>query len=290
MSQLKQLKERMNTMLSISKVTKVMQVISIVKSTKAKDSLRKSNQFKSNVDRSFYDILPSFLNSDYQNCFSKLLKPNSNTQHVSIIAISSSKGMCGSINNDVGKKVVEYVKNNNDKKIEIFCYGDKVYNFCTSRLKLLDNINIVLMENFNENEIKYGICGNFIDSLMQKYINDETSELVCFSPNLKSAISQDVVQTVLLPIQYKRSDNNESFFQYSYEDSKAAMFSKIFSDFYHLIINSSAATNTSRMISMDNATKNSNQKFKELSLQYNNKRQSKITSELIDIISGANSI
>lgn len=227
---------------------------------------------------------------------------NQQLERVLIIPVSSNKGLCGVFNANVIRATInlikeEYQKLYDNNKVDILCIGSKVED--TLKFKKYPVIG-------NENELldklTYDNTVPFTEMLI-KYFEEKRYDRIVFVYNqFKNAATQILVTEQFLPIISQQDNESQSrrvaetqssefIFQPSREDILETMIPKSLKlQVYKMLLDSFASEQGARMISMTQATDNATELLKELNLTYNKARQSAITNELVEIVSGANAI
>lgn len=227
---------------------------------------------------------------------------NQQLERVLIIPVSSNKGLCGVFNANVIRATInlikeEYQKLYDNNKVDILCIGSKVED--TLKFKKYPVIG-------NENELldklTYDNTVPFTEMLI-KYFEEKRYDRIVFVYNqFKNAATQILVTEQFLPIISQQDNESQSrrvaetqssefIFQPSREEILETMIPKSLKlQVYKMLLDSFASEQGARMISMTQATDNATELLKELNLTYNKARQSAITNELVEIVSGANAI
>lgn len=227
---------------------------------------------------------------------------NQQLERVLIIPVSSNKGLCGVFNANVIRATINLIKEKyqelyDNNKVDILCIGSKVED--TLKFKKYPVIG-------NENELldklTYDNTVPFTEMLI-KYFEEKRYDRIVFVYNqFKNAATQILVTEQFLPIISQQDNESQSrrvaetqssefIFQPSREEILETMIPKSLKlQVYKMLLDSFASEQGARMISMTQATDNATELLKELNLTYNKARQSAITNELVEIVSGANAI
>lgn len=227
---------------------------------------------------------------------------NQQLERVLIIPVSSNKGLCGVFNANVIRATINLIKEEyqelyDNNKVDILCIGSKVED--TLKFKKYPVIG-------NENELldklTYDNTVPFTEMLI-KYFEEKRYDRIVFVYNqFKNAATQILVTEQFLPIISQQDNESQSrrvaetqssefIFQPSREEILETMIPKSLKlQVYKMLLDSFASEQGARMISMTQATDNATELLKELNLTYNKARQSAITNELVEIVSGANAI
>lgn len=227
---------------------------------------------------------------------------NQQLERVLIIPVSSNKGLCGVFNANVIKSTINLIKEEyqtylDNNQLDILCIGSKVE-------EALKFKKYPVIGNKNElfDELTYDNIAVFAECLMKDFDEKKYNKIIFVYNQFKNAATQILVTEQFLPI-ISRQDNeptsqrvaetqsSEFIFQPSREEILEALIPKSLKlQVYKILLDSFASEQGARMISMTQATDNATELLKELNLTYNKARQSAITNELVEIVSGANAI
>ncbi|AWU44489.1 ATP synthase F1 subunit gamma [Blattabacterium punctulatus] len=287
MSNPKEIKNRILSIASIIKTTEAMKMISIVKLRKSKESLIHFKKYSKYIEQLFQNILYSF----HEN--TKILKKNnyffSSKKKKLFIVITSNRGLCGSFNSLIFDKIYKIIqkKDNSVKNEDIFfSIGKKGFNFFLSKKYTLYEYNKKFLNNFSD--IYF-----FVKKIIEDFLSQKISSIYLIYNYLKNTLFQEVIVEKILPISIPTFSNQKlSEYEYSIlEPSNMVildyMIPKLISvKIFKSLLESYTSEHTSRMISMHKATENANDIKRNLMLNYNKERQTNITKEILEIISG----
>ncbi|AWU39481.1 ATP synthase F1 subunit gamma [Blattabacterium punctulatus CPU2] len=289
MSNPKEIKNRILSIASIIKTTEAMKMISIIKLRKSKESLIHFKKYSKYIEQLFQNILYSF----HEN--TKILKKNnyffSSKKKKLFIVITSNRGLCGSFNSLIFDKIHKIIqkKDHSVKNGDIFfSIGKKGFDFFLSKKYTL-----------YEYEYKKKFLNNFSDiyffvkKIIEDFLSQKISSIYLIYNYLKNTLFQKVIVEKILPISIPTFSNKKlSEYEYSIlEPSNMVildyMIPKLISvKIFKSLLESYTSEHTSRMISMHKATENANDIKRNLMLNYNKERQTNITKEILEIISG----
>ncbi|SCM24513.1 ATP synthase subunit gamma, mitochondrial, putative [Plasmodium chabaudi adami] len=281
---LRSLSLRMKSIKSIQKITKAMKMVA---ASKFKGDQRRLENCK-------------YFSTPLADIFNRLnqLEIHKKNEDLAIIAISSDKGLCGSVNSSISricKKILEndqidneLVNNISPNKISLYGIGEKIKS-ALSRLHS-DKFEAVYSE-YNKIPINFITCSYIAESILKK---NHTNLLIIYN-NFKSAISFDTKILSIFSQKQLNKMNKKELATFEFEPELDYIFKDVYefyftSIIYNCIIENLASEQSARMTAMDNASSSATDMLGALSLKYNRARQSKITLELIEIISGANAL
>jgi F-type H+-transporting ATPase subunit gamma len=226
-----------------------------------------------------------------------LLQRVENPKKVLLVAVTSDRGLCGAFNTNVSKFTERYLIENAKKyeKIDVLMIGRKGADYL--RRRGTDSVDTIL--NLSK-DISYQLAASISKRVVDLFQSGEYDEVRFIYNEFKSAIQQTVVCETLLPIDIEKSATlnkgtdgfpPELIFEPSPAEIIDELVLKHFDvQVYRCLSESVAAEHGARMTSMENATKNAGEMIRNLTLTYNKARQAAITTELIEITSGAEAL
>jgi len=289
MSSLKEIKNRISSVKNTQQITKAMKMVSASKLRKAQaqvDSARSYTQkFRETVQ---------LLTNESTSESDPLMLARTGGKAV-IFIITADKGLCGGLNSNLCKQVDSLMEENEGgySEYELYCFGKKGRDFFKRRGK---NILGEYIDNKDSHKPMQSI--GIIKDLIERYKNEEINALFIAYSSFKSVISSIPVVTKALPLDSDFSDeasvdsNSQDFI---FEPQREKILSNILPKYienlaYVSMLEHIASEHGSRMSTMDAATRNAGEMINRLQLFYNRARQAAITTELTEIISGAESI
>lgn len=208
------------------------------------------------------------------------------------VVLTSDRGLCGGFNNNLArwaqKKYSEI--SSNYKQVDFYFIGRKAAAFFKNR-----NIQpVAVLENLAK-DISYDLASDVADDLLAKYQSGDYDEVTLVYNEFKSAIAQEIVHETLLPLAVSEGSEDEAPQDILFEPAPAEMLDQLLKkhfavQIYRVMSESIAAEHAARMTAMENATKNAGEMIYKLTLTYNKVRQANITTELIEITSGAEAL
>ncbi|NRA73281.1 MAG: ATP synthase F1 subunit gamma [Rickettsiales bacterium] len=299
MTSLKSLKTRKTTVKAIEKVTHAMKLVSASKLRKARDDVEKSRFYMKVINEILHRLSKKILEEDSNNIDQDfpLLLGNKDPQKYLLIIIGSDRGLCGAFNNNIIKEAIantaRLLKEN--KKPSILCIGERIYR-AMKEFKELEVTQFCQPLKTSE-EIK-----EFAQNIITKFYKNEFDVCELYYTEFVSPIVQTVTSKTLIPllkvIENKlvtADDTLEEEETFECEPNKVSLLkdlvTQILDDSVISIFQDALASeHGARMTAMDNATRNANEMIDLLTSEYNKKRQAAITTELVEIISGAEAI
>ncbi|WP_343184044.1 ATP synthase F1 subunit gamma [Buchnera aphidicola (Ceratovacuna keduensis)] len=288
MLSIKEIRNKIFSTKSTNKITKTMEMISISKMKKIKIKMDNSFSYQKSILRVVNNVISSSL---YSNNSYLINKDKIDT--ICIIVVSTNKGLCGSLNSNLFRKILKNMNKYSNKFIKLIIIGQKGINFFKS------HYNNFIIKNFVLSEF------SFFDSVLKilKYViylyeNKKVQKFFLASNESKGSKNFVPKFFQLLPIYNKSKHKNiykKFFWNYIYEPDNEILLNILFkkyleSTIYCNILENLYCEHVSRFFSMKQAYDNSENIIKNLRLSYNKCRQSNVTKELIEIVSGCSEI
>lgn len=291
MANLKDIKEQIKSVKNTEKTTKAMKLVSNVKLKKAKDVALQSSAYALKINEVLSEIsakIASFSDGKNESIF---FDCDREVKVVDLIFITSDKGLCGGFNIQSIKTIKSIINEYKEEKIKV-------------RLRAVGKKGIEYF-NFQGVEIleKYvGVSSNpsyekaqkIINLAIEDFRNGKTDKVILIHNGYKNMISQEIRINDIVPIEppvAKTELIGDSAIEFEPDDGAVDLMEKLMVKYfeygmYYALVDSLAAEHSARMNAMENATNNAKERVRSLNLAYNKARQSSITTELIEIISG----
>ena len=290
MGNLKEIRTRISSIESTEKITSAMKLVSAAKFRRSQQAIIALRPYSNKLSEIMRNI------SDAADTVEDMpLFVQRAPEKVVVIAITSNKGLCGSFNSSVVKEAHRLVKEKYDKQLQD---GNVQFIFLGKKGKeqlgktypaLLTNEQLLDKPEFSE-------IASIAEDLMDKFIKKEIDKVEIVYNQFVNAATQRVTVEQFLPVAAPaNTEGSKLKNDYIFEPSKEELFRTLTPrilklQLYKTLIDSIASEHGARMTSMSKATDNANEMLKELRLKYNNARQSAITNELIEIVSGAEAL
>lgn len=292
MSNLKEIKRKIKSVLNTQKTTKAMKLVSTAKFKKAEEVARQSRAYANKIQDVVSQIALHLSDDTQMRIFRNDSKTCPVVNCVDIIFITADKGLCGGFNMATIKAakamIADYEKSG--VKVRLRAVGKKgieFFNFCDRE--------ILKTYRGYSSMPTYEKAVEVISAAIEDFEKGITDKVVLIHNGYKNMISQELKITNIAPIELPQGSSNESLSALEVEPEDANLLAELAKKFveystYYALIDSLAAEHSARMQSMDNASKNAKERAKLLELSYNKARQESITTELIEIISGVESM
>ena len=291
MASLDDLKKRITSVKSTQKITKAMKMVAAAKLRRAQDSAEKGRPYSEKMNNIILNLSRGI--SDKENAPKLLSGTGNDNVHLCII-MTSDRGLCGGFNSNIIKKAKSYFSKilSEGKKLKIITVGSKG-NDQLKRMygdKIIENISFKESKNAN-----YFDADKVRKVVIEKFENSEFDICTIFYNQFKNVITQIPQAQQIVPLNSEDSEDNTSEESYEFEPDEDEILSNLLpknisTQIFKAMLENSASEQGSRMSAMDNATRNAGEMVDKLTIEYNRSRQAAITKELIEIISGAESL
>lgn len=286
MANLKEVRNRIASVNSTQQITKAMKMVSAAKLKRATDAIVQMRPFANKLNEVLRNVSAGLDTSE--NAFSQVKEVNT----VLIMAITSDKGLCGGFNTNITKQITHLMNGElAGKDVTVLNVGKKAKDFSRrGALKCIDDYSELFFSLSFENASKAA------QYAMDGFVNGTYDKVVLVYNEFKNVATQIVHSDQYLPIEAKEGSNDTtSNIDYFYEPSKEYILEDLIpkslkTQFYAALLDSNAAEHGARMTAMDKATDNAGELLKELKLVYNRTRQAAITTEILEIVGGAEAL
>lgn len=274
---MKAIKRRIKSVGSTKQITKAMQLVASSKLRKAKARAEQARPYFNELYKTMCEIASA--NTD----FSTIYTVKREVKHRLFIVVAGDRGLAGGYNSNILKMAVAAHENDAEKP-KIIAIGKKAGEFFSKR----DYDIVASYANIAE-DIKPNTAQDIANLAIDMFANGEVDEVVVFYTMFVSSMSQEPHSMSVLPMD---TVELEDYGVMTYDPSPEAVFNRIVPRFTAsliqcAVVESYASEQGARRTAMENATDNADAMTENLSLLYNRARQSSITTEIIDIVSGA---
>ena len=292
MQSLDDLKKRIKSVKSTQKITKAMKMVAAAKLRKAQENAEKGRPYSQKMQNIILNLTKSI--SDPENAPKLLIGTGKDKTYLCVV-LTADRGLCGGFNSNICKLAKTNFKKilNEGKDLKIICVGSKGLDqikrdygkYIIKKFSFKEKKQI----SFNEAEI----IGNEIIRLFKQ---NEFDKCILFYNNFKNVITQIPQAQQIIPTEKKSPESkDDNAFSYEFEPEEDEILEdllpkNITTQVFKAFLENAASEQGSRMTAMDNATRNAGELVEKLTINYNRSRQASITKELIEIISGAESL
>lgn len=287
MANIKDLKKKIRSTKGTLKITKAMKLVSASKLNRAQARILGLRPYSTELEETVTTV--SALAQNYSNVY---FEGNQSKQSI-VLVISSDKGLCGGYNSQLAKVVRRFTAERQDEDLKFFWIGKKV------RELIAKEVNSDKTFTFAKQDPTYEEIRKIADELGNMFLNGEVGKVYVAYNSFVSAIDFDSKVRQVLPMQVTESTKEEIKEKYPYDFKYEPTAEQILDTLvpevylttvYTCMLDAIASEHGSRMNAMENASKNSAEMIKKLTLKMNKLRQAKITTELIEVVSGAESL
>ena len=294
MSNLKDIKRKIKSVQNTQKTTRAMKLVSTAKLRKAEEAARYSRVYALKINEVLSEI--AYKINQYASVMteSKFFNTTKSVEKVDIIFVTADKGLCGGFNVQTIKTVRRMIDELKAKKIKVRlrAVGKKGIEFFNFQ-------GVELFETYvgASSSPTYEKAQKIIKDAIDDFTNGITDKVVLVHNGYKNMISQEIRVNDIVPIEPSKivAVETNSLMEFEPEDNYTKIMDELLNKYfeysmYYALVDSLAAEHSARMQAMDNATNNAKERVKQLNLAYNKARQESITTELIEIISGVESM
>ena len=282
MANLKDIRDRIKSVKSIQKVTKAMKMVAAAKMRKAQERMEQARPYSASLDEIIHHLLP-----DVDRNMLPLLNIRP-VKRKAYIIVSADRGLAGAFNSNLLKVAQEEIDSFGKENVDLFCIGKKARDYFSYRnYKIVESHVDFWVEMEYENAM---MIGRSIIDYFTSGIVDEIHVVYNYFVNVAQ---QEIKSETLLPLTYDSSDSKG--LDRLYEPSKEALVNTLIPrhlnvQMWKYLLESYASEQAARMLSMENATTNAQDMIKDLTLQFNKARQAAITTEMLEIVGGAEAL
>ncbi len=290
MGNLKEIRTRIASVQSTEKITGAMKMVSAAKLRKAQNAIVALRPYANKLNEILQRVSDDHSANDEFPLFEER-----NVENIVIVAITSNRGLCGSFNVNIAKETIriieeKYSEQAKKNQVKIICLGKKGKEHLTKRYPILQSYeSLIDAPVFSES-------AQIADYLMTEFLAKKVDKVEIVYNRFVNAATQRVEVESFLPVKkFEKGKDKVIASNYIFEPSKEEILLELIPkilklQFHKTITDSVASEHGARMTAMHQATDNANEILKDLKLKYNNARQSAITKELIEIVSGAEAL
>ena len=293
MASLKDLKTRINSVKSTQKITAAMKMVAAAKLRRAQDAAESGRPYSTRMRQ----VIGNLASKADAASAPQLLVGNGKDQTHLLVVMSADRGLCGGFNGTVTRQTRAEVARlrAENKTVKLLMVGRKS---ADALRRELGDLYFDQYEGLQGTSVSYSDAAKIADTIRTGFEAGEFDVCTLIFNKFKNAITQEITLTQLIPAEVDNSDaadGDAATVSYEYEPEEDELLASLLprnlsTQMYGALLESSAAELAARMTAMDNATRNAGELIDRLTLVYNRTRQANITSELIEIISGAEAI
>ena len=282
MANLKDIRDRIKSVKSIQKVTKAMKMVSAAKMRRAQERMELSRPYSDSLSKVIKNLLP-----DVDRSLLPLLEIRE-IKRKACIVVSADRGLAGAFNSNVLKVAQKEIDDFGIENVDLFCIGKKARDHFKKR-----NYNIINSHTDFWSGMEYDSAMMIGRDIIDHFSSFKVDEVHVVYNYFVNVAQQKVKSEVLLPLKYESASNEVS--DRLYEPSKKQIVKSLIPkhlnvQMWKYLLESYASEQAARMLSMENATTNAEDMIKNLTLEFNKARQAAITTEMLEIVGGAEAL
>ena len=291
MPSLDDLRKRISSVKSTQKITKAMKMVAAAKLRKAQEMAEKGRPYSDKMDVIIQNLSKAI--NDPSNAPKLLVGTGEDKSHLCLV-MTADRGLCGGFNTNIVKLSKNYFNKilKESKNLKIITVGTKGLD----QLKRDYGKYIIKKINFKDKKkISFEDAESIGNEIVKLFKNNEFDKCVIFFNKFKNVMTQIPQSQQVIPAKKLEKSKEEQDLSYEFEPEEDEILEELLpknisTQIYKGFLENSASEQGSRMTAMDNATRNAGDLVEKLTINYNRSRQAAITKELIEIISGAESL
>ena len=282
MANLKDIRDRIKSVKSIQKVTKAMKMVAAAKMRRAQENMEKARPYNHRLVEIIQHLLPSV-----ERSMLPLLEVRE-VKRIAYVVVTSDRGLAGSFNSSILRKAHNDIDEFGKQNVDIFCIGKKAKDYFKSR-----KYNIIASYSDFWNDLNFNQSMKIGNTIINHFLDLSVDEIRVTYNEFVNVATQATVSEKLLPIEL--NDDELSHTDFLYEPSKDRIVKSLIPRYlnaqvWKYLLESYASEQAARMVAMENATTNSEDMIKNLTLEFNKARQAAIRTEMLEIVSGAEAL
>ena len=294
MANLKDIQRQIKSVSNTQKTTRAMKLVSTAKLRRAEELAKRSRLYAEKMNQVIAEIAGRIHNSKIGGINNRSFEKIENPKMVDIVFVTADKGLCGGFNIQTIKAVKKLIAEYKEKNVKVRLRGIGKKGIEFFRYNEVEMFDEVIGLSSKPDKVK---SDDFIMSSIEDYTDGKTDGLYIVYNGYKNMITQELHVNKVLPVdadQFESKEEEQSLLEVEAQDEEHMLNSLVTKyvqyNMYYSLIDSVAAEHSARMQAMDTATNNAKEMVKSLNVQYNKARQASITTELIEIISGVESM
>lgn len=292
MANLKAIRIRISSVKSTRQITSAMKMVSAAKLRKAQDKIVRLRPYAGKLHEILVGLSHSLADTEVENVYGR----NSATEKLLLVVITSNRGLCGAFNSNVireTRRIIseKYNEQYNKGNLSLLTIGKKGYDYFRKQ-----DVNMLAEQNALLNDLTFDNVAVVAEKTMAAFVSGEYDRVELIYNQFKNAAVQNLTIEQFLPVETIENGPGESGpADYIYEPSGEEIVKELIPkslkiQFYKAVLDSFVAEHGARMTAMHMATDNATNLIRELTLQYNKARQSAITNQILEVVSGAEAL
>ena len=287
MATLREIRRRIASIQNIEQVTDAMRVVAAARLRRAQENINATRPYADKLNTILGHLI-SRMDTENQALTHPLLETRE-IRHACIISVSADRGLCGSFNSNVTRATTQRIQHYQESGVDVtlICIGRRSQqHFARRGYDITDAYTNIFRQ------LEFQTAVDVVHEFEHLYTDKKIDKVEVIYNNFKSAILQTVLVEQLLPLEPEIPEGDELFLDYVYEPGQVELFEMLLGkhlnmQMWKVLLDSNAAEQAARMAAMENATQKAKELIDELVLQRNRARQTQITTEISEIVSGA---
>jgi F-type H+-transporting ATPase subunit gamma len=291
MAKFRELRARISGVENTAKITSAMKMVAAAKLRRAQDAIIAARPY----GRKLQELL-QFLASTEEGATLSPLFAERDAERVAIVIVAADRGLCGAFNTNVIRAATalidqEYSAHRASGRLDLITVGKRAVDFFAKR-----NYNVIASYPGIFQQLEFSLARSIVHELTDAFLQGRVDRVVIVYTEFRSAIKQTVITAQFLPIpKLEQSQMPATAVDYLFEPTRGELLMSLLpkylnTRFWNMLLDSNAAEQGARMTAMENATKNAKDLVRTLRLSYNKARQASITTEILEIVSGAEAL
>lgn len=283
MANLKDIRNRIKSIKSIQQVTRAMKMVAAAKLRKAQERMEAARPYTYRIRDVIEELLP-----DVDRTLLPLLDVRE-IKRRAVVVVTSDRGLAGAFNTNIIKKVQREIDEFGREHVDLFCIGKKGYaHFNRHGYNIIEH-HVDFWNDLNfQHAVKIG------NGVISHFVNGNVDEILVVFNEFINVATQEIKQEQLLPLTYDETGERKAVDRI-YEPSRDTIVRSLIPrhlnvQMWRYLLESFASEQGARMVAMENATDNAHDMIRDLQLDYNKVRQNSITTEMLEIVSGAEAL
>ena len=284
MANLKEIRTRITSVASTMQITSAMKMVSAAKLKRAQDAITQMRPYAEKLS----EILVN-LSATLENSTEDIYSQEREIKKVLLVSIASNRGLCGAFNANVFKATENRVHQLSDSTVLVYPIGKRAVDYFTGKHELF-NSNLEIF-----NDLNFNSSTEIAQEIMDAFVEGSFDKVEIIYNEFVNAATQDIIIEPFLPVSSDQTESNAIQSDYLFEPSKASIVLNLIPkslkiQLYKCLLDSHASEHGARMTAMHKATDNAQDLKDDLTLTYNRQRQAAITSEILEIVGGAEAL
>lgn len=288
MPTLREVKKRIKTVVSTRRITGAMEMVAAAKLRRAQARIEQARPYALKMDEMLSHLAAAST--------AEIIHPYFEEREIkrqTLVLVTSDRGFCGSFNSNVIRRVTRWLQEHAGSEVELVSIGKKGNDFFKRR-----QVSIAGYWGDWGGSLDYSRAREVVQFLTDRFVSGQTDHISLVFTRFLSTVKYRLTQEVYLPVQrpqVREAEEQTTNTDYIFEPNAERIYSALMPGYattkmVTALADSFASEHGSRMIAMNNATKNAGEMIDSLTLDYNKARQAQITKELLEVVSGAEAL